>query len=162
VLVAELINLVQSIAPLDALIRQVNAGRPDGEHSLQETECLARDVTGFGLPGHGGLLSLLTELKLPKFKSDDNAYQYLWPPRVPSMAETMAAAGAFTVPEYNWRNWPAELDKSERQKELDNDAMKDFYQQREREREEREKIAIEKAKEADRQAYRERGWPARG
>jgi len=114
VLVAELINLVQSIAPLDALIRQVNAGRPDGEHSLQETECLARDVTGFGLPGHGGLLSLLTELKLPKFKSDDNAYQYLWPPRVPSMAETMAAAGAFTVPEYNWRNWPAELDKSER------------------------------------------------
>jgi hypothetical protein len=37
--------------------------------------------------------------------------------------------------------------------------MKDFYQQRERERAEREKIAIEKAKEADRQAYRERGWP---
>lgn len=51
---------------------------------------------------------------------------------------------------------------SERQKEIDNDAMKDFYQQRERERAEREKIAIEKAKEADRQAYRERGWPVRG
>jgi hypothetical protein len=69
----------------------------------------------------------------------------------------MAAIGGFAAPEYNWRNWPAELEKRERQKEIDNDAMKDFYQQRERERAEREKIAIEKAKEDDRQAYRERG-----
>jgi hypothetical protein len=161
-LVAELIDLVQRIAPIDAEIKLSNSTRPDGEHALQNTEETAREVLGFGVAGHNGLLSLVSELKLPKLLADDNLYQYLWPLAQPSLAAQMAAAGAFSLPEYNWRDWPAELDKRERHKEIDNDAMKDFYQQREREREEREKIAIEKAKEDDRQAYRERGWPARG
>jgi hypothetical protein len=42
----------------------------------------------------------------------------------------------------------------------DNDRMKKFYQDRQREREEREKAEINKAKEADRANYRERGLPA--
>jgi hypothetical protein len=161
-LAAEMIDMVQRIAPIDAMIKHSNATRPDAEHALQNTEEIARYVTGFGVAGHTGLLSLMTEMKLPKFKSDDNAYQYLWPPRVPSMAETMAAAGAFAVPEYNWRQWDKELDKRERQKEIDNDQMQKFYEDKQREREAADKVAIEKAKEADRQAYRERGWPARG
>jgi len=105
------------------MIDQVNKGRPDGEHSLQQTECLARDVLNFGVANHGGLLSLTTELKLPKFKSDDNAYQYMWPQRVPSIAEQMARAGAFNVP-YNPMyspHWHEAIDERDRQRRAEHE-----------------------------------------
>jgi hypothetical protein len=52
------------------------------------------------------------------------------------------------------------VEERERQKAEDNDRMKKFYQDRQREREKREAAEIEKAKDADRQAYAERhGWP---
>jgi hypothetical protein len=123
VLARELIEMVSKIAPTDAMIDQVNKGRPDGEHSLQQTECLARDVLNFGVANHGGLLSLTTELKLPKFKSDDNAYQYMWPQRVPSIAEQMARAGAFNVP-YNPMyspHWHEAIDERDRQRRAEHE-----------------------------------------
>jgi hypothetical protein len=133
----------------DAEIGQVNARAPSGvSDRIQTIELKAR-----GLQPE---IEIAKQLRLPSFDRQGGPL-LAWPPHERSLAEQMAAIGGFAAPEYNWRNWPAELEKRERQKEIDNDAMKDFYQQRERERAEREKIAIEKAKEDDRQAYRERG-----
>jgi hypothetical protein len=75
---------------------------------------------------------------------------YTWPPLTATMAYFNPPHGG----------WDAIAEERERRAREDTDRMKGFYQDRQREREEREKAEIEAAKERDRQAYRERGWPA--
>jgi hypothetical protein len=92
--------------------------------------------------------------KLPKFEVDGDRYQYAWPPRQPTLAETFVPPVSWFIPV----DPQAEADERERRAREDNDRMKEFYQKQQREREERE--AAEAIKERDRQAYRERGWPS--
>jgi hypothetical protein len=137
-LAAEMIDMVQRIAPIDAMIRHVNATRPDGEHALLNTEEIARDVTGFVASGWpNGLLSLVTEMKLPKFKLDGDGYQYTYPPPQPTLAQQMIASGGLAVP-YNpmsphWHEAIAARD-AERQAEFDKAAAFSANQEAERER----------------------------
>ena len=107
-----------------------------------------------------GLLSLAADLKLPKFEEDGNRYQYSWPPTQPNLAlqylATMppdpfiaseAAAGVY-------------LKERHRRMLEDNRRQIAEAEQRQREFEERQRKELESAKERDRLAYRERGWPS--
>jgi len=73
---------------------------------------------------------------------------YAWPLPTPSLAERLAAE--FIVP--RWLG-PEEADRRRRE---ENERLRKFYQDQQREREKREKAEFEKAKEADR-AY----WASR-
>jgi hypothetical protein len=139
VLAAELIALVTRIAPVDAEIVRVNQARPNGGQALQKTEETARGVTGFSSGGWtNGLLSLVTEMKLPKFKPGGDGYQYTYPPPQPTLAQQMIASGGLAVP-YNpmysphWHEAIAARD-AERRTEFDKAAAFSANQEAERER----------------------------
>jgi hypothetical protein len=71
------------------------------------------------------------------------------------MAELYVPPASFFIPV----DPQAEADERQRKAREDNDRMKEFYQKQQHEREKRQAAEAEAAKEADRQAYRERGWP---
>jgi hypothetical protein len=157
-MVAKLVNILSRIPAIDAEVSRINCSAPPGvKGRLLGVEQQARDVKGFDVSGAWdprGLLSLAADLKLPKFEEDGNRYQYAWPPRQPTLAETLVFPASWFIPV----DPQAEADERERRAREDNDRMKEFYQNQQREREKRE--AAEAAKERDRQAYRERGWPS--
>lgn len=152
----KLVGLVSRIAPMDAEVERVNRARPDSARPLQSVERLARGVDGFG---PNGLLSLVTDLKLPKFAPDGDRYQYAWPrPQISWAAQ--AAASMPVIP--GGGDWHAAIEARDR-RVLENAARAAAESEgRQAERREREKLEIEAAKEADRRAYAERGWPPPG
>jgi hypothetical protein len=103
-----------------------------------------------------GLLALAADLKLPKFEYDGDRYQYAWPARQPTPAETFVPPVSWFVPV----DPQAEAEERQRRAREDNDRMKEFYQNQQREREKREAAEARKAQEAERAAYyAKQGWP---
>jgi hypothetical protein len=150
VLFAELIDLVSEITKIDALVFQINDGRPAGEHSLQQTEELARGVERFGLAGYNGLLSLQTDLKLPKFTTDGPGAQLAWPPPKP------APQIGFQVPHnplYS-ADWWQYTDERDRQRRAEFDRAVEQSVNAEAERERRRE---DEAKEWNEKQRREQG-----
>jgi hypothetical protein len=150
--VTELVNLMHRIAEVDKQVDRVNRSAPSGAHG--RLHCVEREARGQLLQPE---ISIPAELKLPAFDRKGGSL-FDWPPPQPNLAVEMARM--MPVDNYDWRNWHEVLAAKERQKEVDNDRMKEFYQKQQREREEREAAEVEALKERDRQAYRERGWPS--
>jgi len=101
------------------------------------------------------------DLKIPDPDIEGGAL--LWPPPQPSPAQLMARAmmenpRLFNPPGPGPEWWKTIEERNRRQLE-DNRKQIAEAEQRQREREGRERAEIEKAKEADRAAHRERGWP---
>jgi hypothetical protein len=155
--VARLTDILERIPALDAQVADVNSRAPPGVRDrLLGVERTARHVDGFGI---NGLAELRTELKLPKFKSDGDRYQFAWPPPQPSLAAQMARAGGLAVSGVWGPDWHEKIKERDRQIVAEIERAAAESEAREREREKREKAEIEALKERDRQAHRERSWP---
>jgi len=155
--VARLTDILERIPALDAQVAHVNSHAPPGVRDrLLGVERTARDVDGFG---PNGLAELRTELKLPKFKSDGDRYQFAWPPPQPPLAAQMARAGGLAVSGVWGPDWHEKIKERDRQIVAEIERAAAESEAREREREKRAKAEIEALKERDRQAHRERGWP---
>jgi hypothetical protein len=157
--VRRLVDILGKVPGLNASISHLNSHAPPGvKDRLQNVEQTARGVDGFGV---NGLLSLMTELKLPKFVFEDgDRYQYAWPPPPPSMVQQLAAAGGFGMRVAHVGDWQEEIKARNRQTVAEVEAAAAKADEAAREREEKEKAEIAAAKERDRQFYREQGWPA--
>jgi hypothetical protein len=113
-------------------VEHVNGYAPSSHARLRGVEQTARDVDGFGI---NGLAELRTELKLPKFKSDGDRYQFAWPPPQPSLAAQMASA---PVPRgIPGPDWHSPIDERDCQRRAEGERLSAFYEKREREAEER-------------------------
>jgi hypothetical protein len=128
--VARLIDTLGRIPALDAQVARVNNRAPPGvKDRLQLVEQTARCVDSFG---PNGLLSLRTELKLPKFTFTDGArYQFSWPLPQPSLAAQMAS---MPVPRgIAGPDWHLMIDERDRQRREESERLSAFYEKRERE-----------------------------
>ena len=85
-LATELMSLLDRIPAIDKEIGHLNAHAPPGVRDcLRGVEQTARGVEGFAPSGWpNGLLSLVTDMKLPKFETDGDRYQFSWPRPQPS------------------------------------------------------------------------------
>jgi hypothetical protein len=100
---------------------------------------------------------LARELKLP---DPDKPSQFLWPPPQPNLALQMIAAirpDPFIISEAAKGTY---IDARNKRILEDNRRQIEEAEQRQREFEERQRKELKSAKERDRQAYRERGWPS--
>jgi hypothetical protein len=140
---------------LNARIERVNHSAPVGVRDrLQYVEQAARGVDGFAPSGWPhGLLSLMADLKLPKWVFDDRGdrYQYAWPPPQPSLAAQMASA---PVPRgIAGPDWHSLIDERDRQRREESESLSAFYDKREREAEKRREAELREAREAHRREY---------
>jgi hypothetical protein len=162
-IVERLLDLLARIPAIDQEVSRINGSAPPGVPArLRPVEQKARGVNYFGVSGawqSNGLLALATDLKLPKFEDDGNSYQCAWPPRQPTIVEQMDAAGGFAVPSSPVGVWHEQLAERDRRVLADNRRQIAEAEQRQREFEKQKAAEIEAAKERDRQAYCERGWP---
>ena len=148
-IVAELVDYMLRIAAVDREVDRVNGSRPlNASGGLKGVEAAARGVDGFG---PNGLLSLMTELKLPKFFADDDRYQYSWPPPQPSLAAQMASA---PVPRgIAGPDWHLLIDERDRQRREESERLSAFYEKEKREAEKRREAELREAREAHRREY---------
>jgi|RhiMetdeSRZDD1v2_1073273.scaffolds.fasta_scaffold212796_2 hypothetical protein len=106
----------------------------------------ARGVAGFG---PNGLLSLMSDMRLPKFRFEgDDRYQFSWPPPQPSLAAQIVQAGGFAVPLGGvfGPDWHEKLVERDRQIVAEVKRAEAEAEARQREREKRELEEIRKAK----------------
>jgi hypothetical protein len=154
------VDILGQIPAMNARIARINHNAPPGVRDrLRYVEQAARGVDGFGV---NGLLSLMTELKLPKFTFDDGGdrYQYAWPPPQPSLAAQMAGVIAAPQGGIYGPDWHEKIKERNRQIVAEAERAAAESEARQRERERRERAEIEAAKERDRQALRAHGWSA--
>jgi predicted transcriptional regulator len=91
-MVAKLVNILSRIPAIDAEVSRLNCSAPPGvSERLRTVEQVARNADGFVPSGNfsfTGLLSLATDLRLPKFEFDGvgDRYQFSWPPPQPNLA----------------------------------------------------------------------------
>jgi hypothetical protein len=145
--VAKLVDVLSRIPAIDAEVDHINLSRPSGAKGyLEKIEQKARGVERFAPSGWPGPLSLVSDLKLPKFEDDGNSYQYVWPPRPLTMIEQVDRLGGFPVPKSPLGVWPEWLEEHDRRVLETNQKSIMEAEQRQREREERERAEIEKGK----------------
>jgi hypothetical protein len=137
-----IVDHLYSMRALDREIDALNRRRPDHK-SVRPLE--------YSTP------AFTLDLKIPDpYKKD----QPLWPPPQPNLALQMIAAirpDSFLAPEAAAGTY---IEARNRRVLEDDRRQIAEAEHRQREREERERTEIEAAKERDRQAYRERGWPS--
>jgi hypothetical protein len=165
-MVAKLVNILSRIPAIDAEVSRLNCSAPPGvSERLRTVEQVARNADGFvpsGSFSFTGLLSLATDLRLPKFEFDGfgDRYQFSWPPPTPNLALQYLATmppDPFIISEAAKGTY---IDARNRRVLEDNRRQIAEAEQRQREFEKQKAAEIEAAKERDRQAYRERGWPS--
>jgi len=143
-LTEQLIEVLQEAKQVDQEVERINRTAPNGEHDrLLSVECAARGVNGVG---PNGVLSLLTELRLPKF----SAPGLRWPPPAPMiLPEQIIPAAMLRHP---GDNWAAHQQKAKVQVAAEAKRVADYYRNQQREREERENAEARAAQERRRQA----------
>jgi hypothetical protein len=149
--VQRLVGILERIPAMNARVDRVNLRAPGGVGDrLESVEQLARGVSGFG---PNGLLSLTTELKLPKFTfgDDGDRYQYAWPPPQPSLAAQMAGLIAAPQGGVYGPDWHEKIKERDRQIVAEAERAAAESEARQREREKREKAEIEALRESERQ-----------
>ena len=167
-MVAKLVDILSRIPAIDAEVSRINGSASAGvKDRLRKVEQQARGVEGFGVSGAWdphGLLSLAADLKLPKFEEDGNRYQYSWPLPELSPAQQMARAMMENPRLFNppgpGPEWWKTIEERDRRALEENRKQIAEAEQRQREFEKKKAAEIEAAKERDRQAYAERGWPS--
>jgi hypothetical protein len=150
--VRRLLDILGKVPGVNARIAHLNSHAPRGVGDrLQYVEQAAR-----GEIGPNGLLSLMTDLRLPKwvFERGDR-YQLAWPPPQPALAAQVVSS----VPYFDAANWHEEWRKRNERTIREVEAAEAAAVARALEREEKEKAEIAAAKERDMQWRRERGWP---
>ena len=105
-----------------------------------------------------GLLALAVDLKLPKFEADGNRYQYSWPPPQPNLALQIAAIrpDPFLVHEAAAGTYIKDVTAASLRTTGGRSPRPSSGSASSRQR----AAEAEAAKERDRKAYRERGWPS--
>jgi hypothetical protein len=141
----EIVDRLYIMRALDREIDDLNSRRPSGS-----VAALDYSVPAFAM-----------ELKIP---DPYNNGQLLWPPPQPTLSQQMARVmianpDAYTD-RFNPHEWWKAIDERNARIVEDNRRQIEQMEARQREREKREAAEIEAAKERDRQAYRERGWPS--
>jgi hypothetical protein len=139
-LTEQLVEVLEEAKAIDQEVARINSTAPSGEHDrLLTVECWARGVNRVG---PNGALSLLTELKLPRWSAAGLA----WPPPPPVLTAEMVAP---IIPHPGDRWWERQ---SERKAQADAEAkrMANYYRNQTREREERDAQAA-RAERAQRQ-----------
>jgi hypothetical protein len=138
----KLIDALLAAKAIDEDIARINSTAPNGEPDrLLTTECCAR---GVGV-GPNAALSLLTELKLPRF----SAPGWLWPPPTPPIdVRQIVPAGMFSHPGANWHE---ELQQRDARRQQEAERMAAYYRDQQRQREERDTAEARAAQERRRQ-----------
>jgi len=146
--VRRLLDILGKVPGVNARIDRVNFSAPGGvSDRLEHVEQAAR-----GEIGPNGLLSLMTDLRLPKwvFENGDR-YQLAWPPPQPSLAAQMAS---LPVPRgIAGPDWHLLIDERDRQRREESGSLSAFYEKREREAEKRREVELREAREAHRREY---------
>jgi len=144
--VRRLVGILTRIPALDAQVAHVNGHAPPGVRArLQKVEQTARGVDGFG---PNGLLSLMSDMMLPKFRFEGgDRYQFFWPPPQPSLIAQMVQAGGLAVPQGGvfGPDWHDALDERDRRRREESERLSEFYEKREREAEERREAELREA-----------------
>ena len=129
-LTEQLIELLQEAKQVDEQVAKINSTAPNGEHDrLVDCECKARCVNAVG---PNTVLSLMTELKLPRW----SAPGWAWPPPTPPiLPEMVVPAKLMTHP---GDNWAAHQKEAKAQAEAESKRVANYYRNQIREREERD------------------------
>jgi hypothetical protein len=153
-LVDELVSLMKRAAEVDRKVTYVLVNRPPGAQGYLES--VEETVRGKLTQSDVRICEML---RLPVLHRNGGV-PYAYPLPQPSLA--VAVAGGIVPRHIDGSTWHKEI--AERNARLLSDAAKSAAEseKRQAEREAREQKEIEAAKEADRQAYREHGWPPPG
>ena len=141
-LTEQLIEVLEETKQVDQEVARINSTASSGEHDrLLTVECWARGVNGVG---PNSALSLLTELKLPRWSAAGLA----WPPPPPVLTAEMVAP---IIPHPGDRWWEHQ---SERKAQADAEAARvaNYYRRQEREKEDMENARARAEQERRRQA----------
>jgi hypothetical protein len=147
---SKLVVALTEAKAVDAEVHRVMAKKPyllpqtngDGRN-LPSVECAARGVNGVG---PNGALSLMTELKLPRFSAPGCS----WPPPPPVMdVGSVVPPGMLLHPGANWHEALKERDTARQQEAK---RVANYYRQREREKADIENARTRAEKERRRQA----------
>lgn len=132
-------SLLDRIPAIDKEIGHLNAHAPPGVRDcLRGVEQTARGVEGFAPSGWpNGLLSLVTDMKLPKFETDGDRYQFSWPRPQPSLAEQVMGGLAVAHNPLHTADWHDHIDARNEERRKDMDRMGEFYANQEAEKERR-------------------------
>ena len=120
------------------LLPQTNG---DGRN-LPSVECAARQVNGVG---PNGVLSLMTELRMPRF----SAPGWAWPPPPPPIDVLQVIPAAML--RHPGDNWAAHQQEGKARADAEAKRVANYYRNQQREREERDNAAA-RAEQARRQA----------
>jgi hypothetical protein len=148
--VSQLADLFQGMAQCDRECSRINGSRPDNEHRRPlGVELTARGVEGLLQPD----VYIAEMLRLPFFWRDSGPI-YAWPPHTPPVF-----ASSFVLPGPN-PDWQAEIKARKAAQREESERVIAYYQERDRERRERE---LKEGKEAIAREVAERnrrhGWP---
>jgi hypothetical protein len=139
-----LIDALIAAKELDQDVARVNSTAPSGEHDrLLSVECAARGVNAVG---PNSALSLLTELKLPRW----SAPGWAWPPPTPPIdVRQVVPVKLMTHPMDRWHEGQAE-----RKAETDREAQRvaNYYRRQQREQEDMENARARAEQQRRRQA----------
>jgi hypothetical protein len=147
---SKLVAALTEAKAVDAEVHRVMTKKPyllpqtngDGRN-LPSVECAARGVNGVG---PNGALSLMTELKLPRF----SAPGWAWPPPAPVLTAEMVIPPAML--RHPGDNWAAHQNEAQAQADAEAKRVSDYYRNQTREREQRDNAQAKAAQERRRQA----------
>ena len=133
----KLIAVLEEAKQVDEEVARINSTAPNGEHDrLIDCECKARCVNAVG---PNTVLSLMTDLKLPRF----TAPGWAWPPPTPPiLPEMVVPAKLMTHP---GDNWAAHQQQAKAHAESEAKRVANYYRNQTREREERDNAAARSA-----------------
>ena len=142
-LALQLIEVLEEAKQIDEQVEAINRGAPNGEHDrLLSVECAARGVNAVG---PNAALSLLTELKLPRW----SAPGWAWPPPTPPIdVRQIMPVKLMTHPGPDWHQALQERDAERRQEAK---RLAGYYARQEREKEDMDNAAA-RAEQARRQS----------
>ena len=133
-LTEQLIDVLEQAKQVDEEVARINSTAPNGEHDrLLDTECAARGVNGVG---PNSALSLLTELKLPRF----SAPGWAWPPPAPVLTAEMVVPAAML--RHPGDNWAAHQKEAKAQADAEAKRVANYYRRQEREKEDMENARV--------------------
>jgi hypothetical protein len=152
--VERLVDLLLRVEACDREVSHINRMAPSGARAhLRGVELTARGIERLLQPD----IEIHKELRLPTFKRGANEPLLAWPPPQPNLALQMIRPDPFIISEAAKGTYIKERDRRVLE---DNRRQIAEAEQWQREFEKQKAAEIEAAKERDRQAYRERGWPS--
>jgi hypothetical protein len=153
--VEQIVALMRRISTVNAEVSYINGHAPPGNYPRLHT--VERKVRGhLEQPD----VNIAEQLRLPHLHRNRGPV-YAWPPPEQNPGVQLARAMMANPDMYavDTMNWHEQIDRRNARLIEDNRRQVEQAEQRMREREQREAAELEKAKQADREAYAERGWP---